>query len=230
MPSAARIRFYLEIRLGFVTRRNASDRDRASACYRRTVLHVRRSVAAMVGAFPRTEGMRGPRFPSVQRHVRCWIALWGLPDLDERLTIEWSPRLRRSLARAFPSRNLVKLSPALLTAPRRLVLEALCHELAHVVVHKMHRRRRRPHGLEWARLVQAAGFPPRTRVPLAGDTPTGAACGRRTTSGLLYLHACPVCHVRRLARRRVTRWRCAACVAAGLEGRLMISVVEAPSP
>jgi predicted SprT family Zn-dependent metalloprotease len=184
----------------------------------------------MAGAFPRTGGIRGPRFPSLQRHVRCWVALWGIPDLDERLTIEWSPRLRRSLARAFPARNLVRLSPALLTAPRRLVLETLCHELAHVVVRKMHRGHRRPHGPEWAELVTAAGFPPRTRVPFASDTPTDAACRRRTTSRLLYLHACPVCHARRLARRRVTRWRCAACVAAGLEGRLKISVVEAPSP
>lgn len=184
----------------------------------------------MAGAFPRTEGIRGPGFPNLQRHVRCWIALWGVPDLDERLTIEWSARLRRSLARAFPARNLVRLSPALMTAPRRLVLEALCHELAHVVVHKMHRGRSRAHGPEWAELVTAAGFSPRTRVPLAGDTPTAAARQRRATTTLLYLHACPVCHARRLARRRVPRWRCAACVAAGLEGRLRISVVEARSP
>jgi SprT protein len=109
------------------------------------------------------------------------------------------------------------------------VLEALCHELAHVVVHKMHRGRRRPHGPEWAELVTAAGFPPRMRVPLPSDTPTGAAFRRRAASRLLYLHVCPVCHARRLARRRVTRWRCAACVAAGLEGRLKISVVEARS-
>ncbi|HLE72474.1 MAG TPA: hypothetical protein VJH87_22540 [Vicinamibacteria bacterium] len=39
----------------------------------------------------------------------------------------------------------------------------------------------------------------------------------------LHGHRCPVCQLFRAARRLMSRWRCAACVASGLEGRLSIT-------
>jgi predicted SprT family Zn-dependent metalloprotease len=175
------------------------------------------------------------RLRELEHHARSWLALWGLPGFDEGLTIEWSSRLHRSLGRALPARRLVRLSPVLLTARRDLLLEAACHEIAHVVVRLLHRGPCRPHGPEWAQLVRAAGFPPRTRVPFADHAMARTSAGRiaiprdHGNSGRLYIHACPVCHMRRLARRRVARWRCAACVAAGLDGRLTVTAVEARS-
>ena len=38
----------------------------------------------------------------------------------------------------------------------------------------------------------------------------------------LYIHRCPVCQAEQIARRAVRRWRCAACVEAGLDGELEI--------
>lgn len=178
---------------------------------------------------------RDRRLNELQDHVRSWLALWGLRDFDEGLTIEWSSRLYRSLGRAFPRQGLVRLSPLLLAARPEVVLEAVCHEVAHVMVHRLHRAPCRPHGPEWAQLVRAAGFPTRVRVPFVdeGSARTtegaGAAARHPGSSIRLYVHACPVCHVRRVARRRVPRWRCAACVAAGLDGRLAVEVMKAQS-
>jgi hypothetical protein len=36
--------------------------------------------------------------------------------------------------------------------------------------------------------------------------------------GYRFEHRCPVCQSVRLARRRMTAWRCAECVEAGLNG------------
>jgi len=171
-----------------------------------------------------SEGER--RLKDLRVPIRSWLALWGVPGLDKTLTIEWSSRLQSSLGRAFPSRRLVRLSPLLIPAGAEVALEAVCHELAHVAVSRLHRSPCRPHGPEWARLVRAAGFPIRIRVPFDDKTATRSA-GTRAVTRLrpairIYVHTCPVCHLRRLARRRISRWRCAACVGAGLDGRLDI--------
>jgi SprT protein len=148
-------------------------------------------------------------------YVRRWTRLWGVRGLDRHLCIEWSPRLRRSLGRAFPDHDLVRLSPALLSAPRSRLLETLCHELAHLAVRRLHGYHRRPHGPEWSRLVRAAGFPPHAQA-------RGMETGPPRLRATRYLHRCEVCHARRVARRPVRRWRCAECVAAGLDGKLEI--------
>jgi SprT-like family len=176
----------------------------------------------------------------LRRHVRSWLALWGIGELDQTLSIEWSSRLSRSLGRAFPRQGLVRLSPLLMTARREILLEAVCHEVAHVAVPRLHSRPSRPHGPEWAELVRAAGFPCRIRVPFVQPLVQEASVStsgdesvvplrRRRTSTSLYVHTCPVCHARRVAGRRISRWRCAECVAAGLDGRLTVAVLKARS-
>lgn len=172
------------------------------------------------------------RLNEVQDHIRFWLAIWGRPELVESLSIEWSVRLYRSLGRSFPSRLLVRLSPALLSAKRELMLEAVCHEVAHVVVPLLHRRSVPAHGPEWAQLIRLAGFQPRIQIPGA-EVPaprrSPKIIGNYGTNRRMYVHSCPVCHMRRVARRRIVRWRCAACVSSGLEGRLVIAATEARS-
>jgi hypothetical protein len=45
----------------------------------------------------------------------------------------------------------------------------------------------------------------------------------KTPPSIAYDHWCPVCQSSRQARRPVKAWRCAACVAAGLDGKLEIT-------
>ena len=164
----------------------------------------------------------------LQKHIASWLALWGAPSLRERLTVEWSSRLSRSLGRAYPGRCLIRLSPALRALPRARLVETLCHELAHVAAPVIFGRRCRPHGTEWESLVRTAGFEPSVRLNPGrrGRRARNSSAPASRASLVRYLHACEVCHSRRLARRPVHRWRCAPCVNDGLEGRLRVMVVQ----
>ena len=140
---------------------------------------------------------------------------WGLPDLPARVEVTFSLRLTRRLGRALPARGQVRLSAALQGADSSLLREVLSHELAHVVVFLRHGAWPKPHGRQWRALVEQAGFTPRTSLAVPhGELPQGREPA--------YLHVCPVCQATRCARRPMRRWRCASCVANGLEGTLVI--------
>ncbi len=64
--------------------------------------------------------------------------------------------------------------------------------------------------------MRDAGFEPKTKLP----SPTNARAKPPRNS--LDTHRCPVCHLSWTAKRRMRRWRCAECVAAGLDGTLDI--------
>jgi predicted SprT family Zn-dependent metalloprotease len=118
----------------------------------------------------------------------------------------------------------MRVAAFLLGAPDQLLHEVLCHEAAHAAVYELHGRGPKPHGLEWRKLMVAAGFEPRVRLKvalLAGQPQRGAP------ARVLWEHRCPVCQVVRLAGRRVPEWRCAACQAAGLAGELVVTRVAA---
>ena len=145
---------------------------------------------------------------------------WGLPGFEKTVRIEWSRRFRRSLGRVYLERRVVLVSAELAVAPLTLLLEVLCHEVAHLAAWDLHGRRCQPHGPEWVALVRAAGFEPRRRIPWsAPSVPSKRVIGRRRR----YVHRCPVCHFQRTAWRPVGQWRCGACLAAGLPGQLEIS-------
>ena len=110
-------------------------------------------------------------------------------------------------------------------APVEVLREVLSHEIAHIAVRDLHGVGRRPHGPEWMALVRAAGFEPQKRIAWSSGsrTPNASAIQRPN-----YLHRCPVCQLRRIARRPVRHWRCAACVTAGLSGRLDIGPLPKP--
>ena len=157
---------------------------------------------------------------SMQRSIRAWSTLWGVPGLESRVDVRFSDRLRTSLGRCMPSRGVVRLNRRLLKVQPGLLEEVLCHELAHVAVFEQYGHGCRPHGPEWAALMQTAGFEPRPRARLGRDVERLVGGDRQRRP--LYEHRCPVCQAARLARRPVPRWRCAACVRDGLPGRLMI--------
>lgn len=149
---------------------------------------------------------------------------WGVSRLEERVRVEISYRLTASLGRCFAAKGVIRIAAFLVDGPHSLLREVLGHEAAHVAVHILYGDRRRPHGPEWSSLMRKAGLEPRRRVPAdelrAGGGPTNLP--QRPS----WEHRCPVCQVRRHAARPISRWRCAACRAAGLEGELVIRKVD----
>ncbi|MBK9410115.1 MAG: SprT-like domain-containing protein [Gemmatimonadetes bacterium] len=133
--------------------------------------------------------------------------------------IRFSPRLKRALGRWYPGTAKISLHHALQSADRALLAEVVGHELAHLVA-RARFGRVRPHGAEWRTLMTQAGLDPRTSMPLPATAVQRPAPRKATTS---YHHRCPVCQSQRTARRPVSRWRCAECVAAGLSGELVVT-------
>ncbi len=143
---------------------------------------------------------------------------WGTPGLEDRVTVEHSTRMTRSLGRCYPERGIIRLARGLLKEPT-LLEEALCHELAHIAVHELNGKKAKPHGPEWKSLMRKAGFEPRTKLRWDGAPPPAK---RKRRKRYLYIHRCPVCHTEKTARRAVRQWRCSACVETGLEGTFEI--------
>jgi len=156
-------------------------------------------------------------------HTRTWCALWCVPHLADRLEIRVSSRFRTSLARCRPARREIRIARFVVDGPAELLREVLCHEVAHAAAAELHGLRVRPHGREWKTLMRQAGFEPRVRI---ARTELDALPVPAQRSRVVWLHRCPVCHAERRAGRPVRAWRCAACRAAGLGGRLEISRCE----
>ncbi|MGE0758260.1 MAG: SprT-like domain-containing protein [Pirellulaceae bacterium] len=150
--------------------------------------------------------------------IRRWARSWNALTLADQITCQWSPRLRRSLGRAYPQRKLIRLS-LLLQEPRYASLfdEVLCHEAAHIVAYHAHGCRVADHGPAWQELVRLAGYEPR-RCLEADSLPTT----EQEPESVRYVHICPVCQATRTARSPQPQWRCVACQNAGLEGELLI--------
>jgi predicted SprT family Zn-dependent metalloprotease len=154
--------------------------------------------------------------------ISCWAKFWGVERLEERVNVVFSPRMVKSLGRCDLRSKTIRLNPKLRERRGRILLEILCHEAAHIAVHEKYGTGSSPHGEEWRRYVHQAGFVPRVTASLKGLSPPTAA---RKTPSALYKHRCPVCQMTRSSSRPVSRWRCAACVSAGLDGRLVVERV-----
>lgn len=107
-----------------------------------------------------------------------WSELWGCRGLAERVTVRTDRRLRSSIARTSASRLEIRLHPELAEAPEGFTTEVVCHELAHVACHQLHGAGHAPHGAEWRRLVELAGFRPATQMRVPRED---AAATRLTT-------------------------------------------------
>jgi predicted SprT family Zn-dependent metalloprotease len=176
---------------------------------------------------PPVGSMRDELPTAAVRAIRRWAACWSDPALTDAIDVTFSRRLRRTLGRATPESGRIVLHAALRDGPAQPLLSVLCHEVAHVAAYRLAARdgraRPRPHGPEWSSLVRSAGFAPVTRDCLGSNPHPDLQTRRPTPAGRrTVVHLCPVCQTRRLARCSVPRWRCAQCVAAGLDGYLVV--------
>lgn len=188
-------------------RERAKGRDR-----RRSYPRSWRIVSLVPGSVHRT---------TVTKVLARLSATWHVPWL-ESVTLAFVARRRASLGSSNARSRTIRLDERLRRRPA-LLAEIVCHEAAHLVAFARSNGRARPHGPEWRRLVLAAGYDPRAQLPPLSSPPPAAPPNRPR-----FEHVCPVCHARRVASRRVLRWRCASCIADGLDGTLEIRRVEAP--
>ncbi len=171
-------------------------------------------------------GISGAKARLVARVFKHCTLAWGLPDgFAAGVSVVFSRRLRRSLGRCALEAREIRLHQGLVQARGTLLEEVLTHELAHLVVHDRSSAHCRPHGTEWAALVQAAGYPARARLTV--DDLDSLRLAGRGRPKIVYVHRCHVCHTERPAQKPMPRWRCASCRIAGLAGRL--SVVSKPT-
>jgi predicted SprT family Zn-dependent metalloprotease len=95
------------------------------------------------------EPAAAPSATRLRNHLSLWVEVWNLPGLEGHTQVAFSPRLRRALGNCDVSKLVIRLNPVLRSGPRRKLLEALCHEAAHIAVHERFGKVRRPHGVEW---------------------------------------------------------------------------------
>jgi predicted SprT family Zn-dependent metalloprotease len=161
--------------------------------------------------------------PVLSSHVDEWIiewaSAWSVLDLPSMVRVGFSKRFTRALGRCTPKTGSIRLNRKLTKANHEILREVLCHEVAHVAVWHAHGRSARPHGPEWRELMALAGYEPRVKWVRKPDDLSVGRPGRKFT---IYDHVCPVCGSSWSAKRRVSTWRCGACLDAGLEGRLEI--------
>jgi predicted SprT family Zn-dependent metalloprotease len=165
-----------------------------------------------------------PMIEPYRDHMQDWSRVWELPDLPGQVTIEISTRLRSSIGLCYPERSLIRLHPVVRELDEAVFLEILCHELAHVAVHRHFGRSCKPHGREWVGFVESAGFDARARLPLGSVFATPEQ--RATRKTVLWHHRCTRCGAARTARRPVYTWRCASCRKHGRPGKLTITREE----
>ena len=166
-----------------------------------------------------------PVWRSMRRTLTRLGGVWNLPELQLEVEVVFSPKLKRKLGRAIPSRGIVTLHVALARAPRRLLREVLSHEAAHIAVFRRHGKGRRPHGPEWAELVREAGYRPSKSLPVPASENSNRQVNSQANTRR-YEHLCPVCQIVRVAKRPMPRWRCQGCADAGLQGILRIRLLE----
>jgi hypothetical protein len=153
--------------------------------------------------------------PGARRALRRLARLWAVPGVATLAVVERAT-LRGTLGRYVVGSKTIELSPTVVAEED--ASKGLTHELGSVGTLPA------PHGREWRALMARAGYSDARASVWRG-------CLLRTQSGLKkarapaarWVHSCPVCHFSRVARRAVRAWRGAACVAAGLPGRLEIT-------
>lgn len=170
----------------------------------------------------RSRADRSPSAAMTSETVSRLAKVWTSPRL-RRVTVEVHPGLKRTLGRVRLHPLAIQLSPTAIASPQRI--EVITHEAAHAALALAgNANTTRPHGPEWRRLMALAGFP-NARV----TRPRACMPRPPKQSHARYVHRDPVCQTTRTAKRPVPAWRCAACVAAGLEGRLVILRVAVPA-
>ena len=190
----------------------------------------------IVAMTPQVATSRGDRLliSVAQELASAWRAAGYPLSVPALPSLKVNGRLTRSLGRYSGDLSVIELRADVARWPARRLRPLLIHELAHAAVLQRHGTSVRPHGREWQSLMKCAGVQVAAQA-MAGCRPWVKSGGRsvpaRPSSASLavssqYEHRCPVCHMVRLAKRPVPRWRCRDCVNAGLEGRLIIRVLR----
>src|SRR5262245_59875875 len=110
--------------------------------------------------------------PGTPSYLRSLARIWGCPRVSQ-LRCRLNPRLTTSLARLRSYDGLIEFNLTVAGLDGRDQQEVICHEAAHFVGWQRYGRTVRPHGPEWATLVQRAGFEPKT---------SRVRCGQREPS------------------------------------------------
>ena len=179
-------------------------------------------IGATAKALRPTEAV-GPR-RSCGGSVRC-----GRLQRSPTSPVVLNPHLSRTLGRLVGRPRRIELGPRALVSSKML-REVVTHEGAHAVLAVKAGPSPAPHGPGWRELMAHRRLPARDGRALGaatdnvGHSPEQKQQPKpRTQPASAYDHWCPVCQSSRQARRPVKAWRCAACVAAGLDGRLEIT-------
>jgi predicted SprT family Zn-dependent metalloprotease len=176
------------------------------------------------------KGLRPTDERNIRRLLHQLATLWKAPGLVD-IPVTVNPRLSRTLGRLVGHPWRIEPGPRALATTKRLH-EVVTHESAHAVVTmRAGPRRPAPHGPEWRRLMAIAGYPQATAAHWRCHSPAGQSPQQKQKQqpipkpqpSITYDHWCPVCQSSRQARRPVKAWRCAACVASGLDGTLEIT-------
>jgi predicted SprT family Zn-dependent metalloprotease len=162
----------------------------------------------------------------VGRILRRLGALWESRSLGG-IDVVPNARLSKTLGRLVGRPWRIELGPRALGSDKTL-REVVTHEAAHAAT-RDGAEDQPPHGPEWRALMARAGYPKAkgARWRCYNEAPGSARRKHhpkpKAAPPTLYDHWCPVCQSSRVGRRPVKAWRCAACVAAGLDGALEIT-------
>lgn len=147
------------------------------------------------------------RDSKLEDHARS-VILPLAPELSTRIVVGWNIRMRTTAGIALVSSWEIWLNPALLEISDEEVERTLLHELAHLLAHYRHPRRRyrriQPHGIEWREACRDLG--------IAGEARTHQLPFKRLKMQRRYLLRCPACgesHER--VRPPTRRVACLAC-------------------
>jgi SprT protein len=117
------------------------------------------SVDIALGGRESLPPQRGPDQP-FSDWCRELVRDLGLIDLEERVAVEWNPRMRSCAGRAFWPVGLIQLNPELRKISDSEVKRTVLHELAHLVAYERNPYRAiKSHGLEWQRACADLGIP-----------------------------------------------------------------------
>jgi predicted SprT family Zn-dependent metalloprotease len=127
--------------------------------------------------------------------------------------VRWKPSLRTTAGQAHAATQILYLNPRVAAFGADEIERTFLHELAHLVAHARHGRRRiRAHGPEWRQACADLGIP--------GETATHALPIPRRQVAKPFAYRCPACATI-LRRTRPIRGKaaCAACCRRHNRGR-----------
>jgi SprT protein len=105
----------------------------------------------------------------IQKHQAVYRLSTLFDDAVERIAELFTVRKSKSLscpslqfdqrgrvaASALLNKNIIRLNPKLYSANSEyFIKEVVAHELAHILVHQIYRKRVKPHGIEWQYIMQ----------------------------------------------------------------------------